>query len=98
MSNVRILKLRYVHVYCLFQNALSCILILQFQRLYKDYDIICFHNYVICSNKKKVKKIYFGLSGVCGIQTLNLDIPEMQLVLEKDHLTTELSGPINVKD
>ena len=47
---------------------------------------------------KKVKKKYFGLSGVCGIRTLNLDIPEMQLVLEKDHLTTELSGPINVKD
>ena len=48
--------------------------------------------------KKKLKKKYFGLSGVCGIRTLNLDIPEMQLVLEKDHLTTELSGPINVKD
>ena len=48
--------------------------------------------------KKKVKKKYFGLSGVCGIRTLNLDIPEMQLDLEKDHLTTELSGPINVKD
>ena len=47
---------------------------------------------------KKSKKKYFGLPGVCGIQTLNLDIPEMQLVLEKDHLTTELSGPINVKD
>ena len=48
--------------------------------------------------KKSKKKKYFGLSGVCGIRTLNLDIPEMQLVLEKDHLTTELSGPINVKD
>ena len=48
--------------------------------------------------KKKSKKKYFGLSGVCGIRTLNLDIPEMQLVLVKDHLTTELSGPINVKD
>ena len=47
---------------------------------------------------KKSKKKYFGLSGVCGIRTLNLDIPEMQLVLETDHLTTELSGPINVKD
>ena len=47
--------------------------------------------------KKKYKK-KFGLSGVCGIRTLNLDIPEMQLVLEKDHLTTELCGPINVKD
>ena len=47
---------------------------------------------------KKSKKKYFGLSGVCGIRTLNLDIPEMQLVLEKGHLTTELSGPINVKD
>ena len=47
---------------------------------------------------KKSKKKYFGLSGVCGIRTLNLDIPEMQSVLEKDHLTTELSGPINVKD
>ena len=47
---------------------------------------------------KKSKKKYFGLSGVCGIRTLNLDIPELQLVLEKDHLTTELSGPINVKD
>ena len=47
---------------------------------------------------KKSKKKYFGVFGVCGIRTLNLDIPELQLVLEKDHLTTELSGPINVKD
>ena len=48
--------------------------------------------------KKKLKKNIFWAIWSCGIRTLNLDIPEMQLVLEKDHLTTELSGPINVKD
>ena len=62
-----VLKLRYVHVYCLIQNSLFSVLISQFHGLYKIR--ILFFPYVIYSNKN-VKK--YGLSGVGRIRTHNL--------------------------
>ena len=101
LSYVTVLKLRYLHVYCLFQISSFSILISQFHKFYKKgYQLFpC----VICSYKKVKKKkgtflYFFQLSGCCGIRTHNLYVKELQLALEKSYYTPELSRPINVKD
>ena len=74
-----VLKLRYVHVYCLIQNSLLSVLISQFNRLYKNRILSL--PYVIYSNKK-IKNM--GLTGVGGIQTPNLaEVGSVEKALEK---------------